>query len=125
MTLRHVPLETSTAYYDICTVHHEYDGHANHRLQVEGTVGDWASYADFAVITFKEVKFAATTEYWWPGLPEIFAIHPLKDHDISGVAGDITTKVLHETIDNIHQRTELTMAEKAKLKRIQRQNPQS
>ena|SRR5258706_15548677 len=76
------PWQTSIAYYDVAEVHHEYDEKGWHCLQIEGIVGAWASYGDIAVLKWKDKLFAATTEYFWPELPEIFIIDELKRHDL-------------------------------------------
>jgi hypothetical protein len=78
----HEVAESSAGYYDITTVHHEYDDHGNHRLQIEGCVGDWYIYGTIAQMNWKGIRFGATTEYYYLVLPEIFVIHNLKDHDI-------------------------------------------
>lgn len=79
--LRFKPITRLTAYYDICTVNHEFDGHANHRLEIEGCVGEWGSYDDIVKIKWKDVTFCATTDYYFMVLPEVFVITPLREHD--------------------------------------------
>lgn len=83
MKLRYRPTETSTAYLDNFTVHHEYDSGGNHRLQIEGKVGDWQNYAGICKLQHNNVWFAGTTEYWLTELPEVFIINPLKKHDLN------------------------------------------
>lgn len=83
MKHRYRPTETSTAYLDNFTVHHEYDASANHRLQIEGRVGEWENYAGICKLEHNGVLFAGTTEYWLTELPEVFIINTLKKHDLN------------------------------------------
>lgn len=65
------------------TVHvvHEYDTRGWHRLVVKGALGNWANYGDIAYFTYGSVKIAATTEYYWPNLPEIFRVVPVRNRE--------------------------------------------
>lgn len=65
------------------TIHvvHEYDTRGCHRLVIKGVLGDWVSYADIAYFIYGSVKIAATTDYYWPELPEIFKIVPIRNRD--------------------------------------------
>lgn len=77
----HVEVESTIMYYDAYEIKHIWDGRGNHRLLINGCVGEWALYPDFAYIKYDSKLFAATTDYYWPELPEIFTITKLKDHE--------------------------------------------
>ena len=79
---RHHTVESTVAYYDIGEVKHEFDGSGNHCLSFKDKVGVWAGYGDIAKLTVNGVTFGATTEYYWPDMPEIFVIHSLLEHRV-------------------------------------------
>lgn len=81
-TSRFKPWQTTTAYCDFGEVTHHYDERGWHRLEFKGAVGVWASYADIATLKHNGTIFGATTEYFWPDMPEIFIIYSLKEHEI-------------------------------------------
>lgn len=72
---------TNTAYYDVFEIHHHFDERGDHRLEIEGRVSAWGLYGEIVTFKHKDVLFGATTEYYWPDLPEVFAIHVLKRHE--------------------------------------------
>lgn len=68
---------------DLC---HEYDAFGNHRITLNGAVGDWADFADIATFKTKDDRFfGATTDYWMNGLPEIFEIQAVVPRSLCDV----------------------------------------
>jgi len=70
-------------------INHVYGTGGQHRLEINGRVSVWRCYSDIAVLKCKrddrpniEVIIAATTEFWWPDLPEIFEILPISRHQV-------------------------------------------
>jgi hypothetical protein len=63
---------------------HRYDRDGWHQLEVDGQLSTIASYAELTILKHRRkdgsvVHIAGATQHWWPELPEIFQIIPIKD----------------------------------------------
>lgn len=73
---------------------HEYDESGNHRITLNGAMGDWASYGDIALLRLEKGKyvqfggdrlFGATTDYYGGVLDELFEIQVIVPRSLSDV----------------------------------------
>lgn len=65
---------------DLC---HEYDGRGNHRITLNGALGDWVCFASIATYKVGDRLFAASTDYWAGTLPEIFEVQTILPRSLS------------------------------------------
>lgn len=73
---------------------HEYDESGNHRITLNGALGDWASYGDIALLRLANGKyvqhggdrlFGATTDYYQGVLDEMFEIEVIVPRTLNDV----------------------------------------
>jgi hypothetical protein len=65
---------------------HEYDEYGNHRITLNGVLGEWADFGDIATFKTKDDRlFGATTDHWMNDLPEIFEIQPVVPRSLTDV----------------------------------------
>lgn len=65
---------------------HEYDEYGNHRITLQGVLGEWADFGDIATFKTKDDRlFAATSDFWMNDLPEIFEISVIVGRTLSDV----------------------------------------
>jgi hypothetical protein len=59
---------------------HEYDEHGNHRITLNGRVGDWVCFASVATFSWNGRNFRAYTDYhpFFNEIEEVIAVLPRK-----------------------------------------------